>query len=177
MKYIEQAGSTVLLTVTVRSGSRLVLVLRLRAADEALELIRQHLGRSVVRVGITQFPSGLRIQDASELSAYLVYACENIRIDAALFAKAYRIVDKWYGNEVDEAFEDAIIAEQTGSFEGIEVFRVAGNSDVTARGSNEEASVDTGLESMTRRIDEISIEGPIVQTVLVFKSMYKTYIV
>lgn len=129
-RFIEQAGSTDPLAVSVRSGSRLVLVPRPRTADEALELIRQHLGRSVVRVGITQFPAGVGIQDASELSAQLVDPCENIRMGTALFAKVYRIVVKWYGNAVDEAFEDAIIAWQTGNFEGTAVFHAPDPGDV-----------------------------------------------
>jgi len=49
-------------------------------------------------------------------------ACANIRMGTALFAKVYRIVTKWYGNPVEEAFADAVIAWQTGFFEGTAVF-------------------------------------------------------
>jgi len=46
----------------------------------------------------------------------------------ALFAKVYRIVAKWYGNPTNkealpQVFDDAIIAWQTGYFEGTAVFR------------------------------------------------------
>lgn len=39
-----------------------------------------------------------------------------------MFAKVYRIVVKWYGIENDNAFEDAIIAWRTGTFEDVAVF-------------------------------------------------------
>lgn len=58
----------------------------------------------------------------------LVDACENMRMGTALFAKVYRIVTKWYGNPTEkqvlpQVFDDAIIAWQTGYFEGTAVFR------------------------------------------------------
>ena len=58
----------------------------------------------------------------------LVDACENIRMGTALFAKVHRIVTKWYGNPTEkqvlpQVFDDAIIAWQTGYFEGTAVFR------------------------------------------------------
>ncbi|RUU83963.1 conjugal transfer protein TraH, partial [Mesorhizobium sp. M7A.F.Ca.MR.176.00.0.0] len=96
--FIERAGSQDPLAVTVRSGNRVVLVPKPATPDEALALIRQHVGRNVVRVGITQYPAGLGVVDAGELKPDLVDACANIRMGTALFAKVYRIVTKWYGN-------------------------------------------------------------------------------
>ncbi|MCH4538729.1 TraH family protein [Ochrobactrum sp. A-1] len=122
-KFIEKAGSQDPLSVTVRSGNRVVLVPKPANPDEAMALIRQHVGRNMVRVGITQYPAGLGVVDAGELKPDLVDACANLRMGTALFGKVYRIVTKWYGNAVDEAFEDAIIAWQTGYFEGTAVFR------------------------------------------------------
>ncbi|MEO5755756.1 MAG: TraH family protein [Mesorhizobium sp.] len=121
-KFIAQAGSSDPLTVSVRAGDRVVLVPKPKTADEAMALIRHHIGSAVVRVGVTQYPAGLGIADASELKPDLVDACANIRMGTALFGKVYRIVTKWYGNPVDEAFEDAIIAWRSGYFEGNAVF-------------------------------------------------------
>ena len=53
----------------------------------------------------------------------------------ALFAKVYRIVMKWYGNPTEkevlpQVFDDAIIAWQTGYFEGTAVFRAPDPGEV-----------------------------------------------
>ncbi|MGV2129458.1 TraH family protein [Agrobacterium vitis] len=127
-QFIEQAGSQDPLAVTVRSGNRVVLVPRPKTGEEALALIRDNLGRNTVRVGITQYPVGLGIVEAGQMTPDLVDACENIRTGTALFAKVYWIVIKWYGNPTEkdvlpQVFDDAIIAWQTGYFEGTAVFR------------------------------------------------------
>lgn len=134
-QFIERAGSQDPLAVTVRSGNRVVLVPRPGTPDEAMELIRQNLGRNVVRVGITQYPAGLGVMEAGELKPNLVDPCENIRMGTALFAKVYRIVMKWYGNPTEsevlpEVLDDAIIAWQTGYFEGTAVFRAPDPGEV-----------------------------------------------
>lgn len=126
-QFIERAGSQDPLTVTVRSGNRVVLVPKPATPDEALALIRDHLGRNTIRVGITQYPAGLGILEAGELKPDLVNACANIRMGTALFAKVYRVVTNWYGNPsnkevLPQVFDDAIIAWQTGYFEGRAVF-------------------------------------------------------
>jgi hypothetical protein len=121
-KFIALAGSSDPLIVTVRVGDRVVLVPKPKTADEAMALIRRHIGNAVVRVGVTQYPAGFGVADASELKPDLVDACANMRMGTALFGKVYRIVTKWYGNPVDEAFEDAIIAWRSGYFEGKAVF-------------------------------------------------------
>ncbi|RYD22220.1 MAG: conjugal transfer protein TraH [Spirochaetia bacterium] len=127
-RFIERAGAPDPLAVTVRSGNRVVLVPRPKTAEEALALIRDNLGRNTVRVGITQYPAGLGIVEAGQMKPDLVNACANIRMGTALFAKVYRIVTKWYGNPTErqvlpQVFDDAIIAWQTGYFEGTAVFR------------------------------------------------------
>ncbi|MBD8689655.1 MULTISPECIES: TraH family protein [unclassified Rhizobium] len=127
-QFIERAGSQDPLEVTVRSGNRVIPVPRPKTAEEALALIRDNLGRNTVRVGITQYPGGLGIMETGQLKPDLVDACENMRMGTALFAKVYRIVTKWYGNPTDrqvlpQVFDDAIIAWQTGYFEGTAVFR------------------------------------------------------
>jgi hypothetical protein len=134
-QFIERAGSQDPLAITVRSGNRVVLVPKPKAPEEALALIRDNLGRNTVRVGITQYPAGLGILEAGQLKADLVDPCENIRMGTALFAQVYRIVTKWYGNPTErqvlpQVFDDAIIAWQTGYFEGTAVFRAADPADV-----------------------------------------------
>lgn len=121
-RFIAVAGSTDPLAITVRSGDRVVLIPKPTTPDEAMALVREHLGKAVVRVGITQYPAGLGAKEVSELQLDLVDACENIRIGTALFGKVYRIVTAWYRAEPDEAFEDAILAWQSGHFEGKAVF-------------------------------------------------------
>ncbi|MBN8955816.1 MAG: conjugal transfer protein TraH [Rhizobiales bacterium] len=121
-KFVAMAGAANPLAITVRAGGRVVLVPPPKSPDAALELVRRYVGQAVVRVGITQYPAGVGLTDASQITADLVDACENIRMGTALFAKVYRIVVKWYGVENDNAFEDAIIAWRTGTFEDIAVF-------------------------------------------------------
>jgi hypothetical protein len=121
-RFIAEAGSTDPLAVTVRSGDRVVLIEKPATSDEAMALLRKYVGKAVVRVGITQYPAGLGVSDVSEIKEDLVDACANIRIGTTLFGKVYRIVTKWYGNAVDEAFDDAVYAWRTGYFEGKPVF-------------------------------------------------------
>lgn len=127
-QFIVKAGSQDPLAVTVRSSNRLVLVPKPTTSDEALALIRDNLGRNTVRVGITQYPAGLGIVEAGQLKPEMVEPCENIRMGTALFAKVFRIVSKWYGNPtakevLPQVMDDAVIAWQTGYFEGVAVFR------------------------------------------------------
>ncbi len=79
-RFIAEAGSPDPLTVTVRSGDRVVLVPKPGTPDDAITLMRQYVGKAVVRVGITQYPAGLGIADPSELKPDLIDACENIRM-------------------------------------------------------------------------------------------------
>lgn len=121
-EFIERAGTRDSLAVTVRAGDRVVLVPKPGSPAEALALIREHVGRHVVRVGVTQFPAGLGAQDVAELTSDLVDPCANIRMGSALFRKVYAMVVRWYGRETDEALEDAILAWKSGYFEGDFVF-------------------------------------------------------
>lgn len=127
-QFITKAGSQDPLAVTVRSGNRLVMVPKPTTSEEALALIRDNLGRNTVRVGITQYPAGLGIVEVGQLRPEMVEPCENIRMGTALFAKVFRIVMKWYGNPtakevLPQVMDDAVIAWQTGYFEGVAVFR------------------------------------------------------
>lgn len=163
-QFIERAGASDPLAVTVRSGNRVILVPKPTTPEEALALIRENLGRNTVRVGITQYPAGLGIVEAGQLKPDLVDACENMRMGTALFAKVYRIVTKWYGNPTDkdvlpQVFDDAIIAWQTGYFEGTAVFRAEdpGNVKLAQPGPvrREGADTEAGLPE-----DEAKSETP-----------------
>ena len=121
-QFIAAAGAPDPRAVTVRARNRVILTQPPKTAEEAMDLVRRYVGQTVVRVGITQYPAGVGISDPAELSADLVDACTNIRMGTALFAKVYRIVTKWYGAPAQEAFDDAILAWQTGWFEGQAVF-------------------------------------------------------
>lgn len=126
-QFVRQAGSPDPLSVTVRSGSRIILVPRAKTPEQALDLVREHVGTAVVRVGITQYPAGIRVRDVSELTPALVDPCENVRMGTTLFAKVWRIVLKWYGNPTAEevmpqVLDDALDAWRTGKFEGTAVF-------------------------------------------------------
>ncbi|KAA3498010.1 conjugal transfer protein TraH [Rhizobium rhizogenes] len=160
-QFIERAGSQDALAVTVRSGNRVVLVPRPSTPAEAMALIGQHVGRNVVRVGITQYPAGLGVVEAGELKPDLVDACVNLRMGTALFAKVYRIVTKWYGNPSEkevlpQVFDDAIIAWQTGYFEGTAVFRAPDPREVRI---NEPSSRKEDKET-GQRIGNGAVEDP-----------------
>lgn len=126
--FVEAAGSSDPLAITVNSGGRLLLVPKPKTPDEAMEIIRRNVGRAVVRVGLTQFPAGIGVKEASELKPDLVDACENLRMGTEMFAKVLSIVANWYGNPTGkdvqpQIFEDAVYSWKTGRFEGVEVFR------------------------------------------------------
>ncbi|YCI06974.1 TraH family protein (plasmid) [Ensifer sp. D2-11] len=128
-QFVEAAGSPDPLAVTVKFGGRLILVPKAKSADAAMEIVRQYVGHAVVRVGLTQFPAGVGVKEASELKPDLVDACENLRMGTKMFAKIMRIVAKWYGNPTakdvqPQIFEDAAYAWKTGEFEGVAVFQV-----------------------------------------------------
>lgn len=137
--FIARAGSQDPLAITVRSGNRIVPVPQPTTPDEAMSLVVQHIGRNIVRVGTTQYPAGLDALQADHLSFDLVDACTNIRMGTALFVKVYRIVTRWHGNPTEigvspQVLDDAIIAWQTGYFEGISVFGALRPLDVKLAG-------------------------------------------
>ncbi len=140
--FVGAAGSEDPLAITVRAGNRVVLVPKPATPEVAMDLIRENIGRNVVRVGITQYPAGLGVLEAGALNPDLVDACANLRMGTALFAKVYRTVLKWYGNPTGrqaeaQVFEDAILAWQSGYFEGEAVFRTPSPDEKEA-----EAAVD-----------------------------------
>lgn len=144
-KFIAEAGSSNPLMVTVKSGDRLILVPTAKTGEEAMAIVSKYVGNAVVRVGVTQYPAGLGVKDASELKPSLMDACENLRVGTSLFAKVYRIVVKWYGSEPPEAFDDAVFAWKTGFFEGKSVFMEPdpGKLDI---GRSDRQIVDEGEE-------------------------------
>lgn len=127
-QFVAAAGSDDPLAITVKAGGRLILVPKPNSPDEALDIMRQYVGKASVRVGITQFPAGVGVTDSSQLDSGLVDACENLKLGTALFAKIARLVTKWYGRPTSrevmpQLFEDAVYAWKTGRFEGEKVFQ------------------------------------------------------
>lgn len=127
-QFVQAVGSEDPLAISVRSGGRLILVPKPKTPEEAIEIVHQNIGHSIVRVGLTQIPAGIGLKDASELKVDLVDPCNNLRTGTAMFAKILRIVAKWYGNPTSEEvfpqlFDDAIHAWRTGKFEGESVFQ------------------------------------------------------
>jgi hypothetical protein len=127
-QFLDAVGNPDPLAITVKSGGRLILVPKATTTDQAMEIIRQSVAHAVVRVGLTQFPAGVGVQDASELKADIVEPCANLRMGTTMFAKILRIVAKWYGNPKSadvfpQIFEDAVYSWKTGEFEGESVFQ------------------------------------------------------
>ncbi|MBB5278184.1 TraH family protein [Allorhizobium pseudoryzae] len=127
-QFVQAVGSEDPLAISVRSSGRLILVPKPKTPEEAIEIVHQNIGHSIVRVGLTQIPAGIGLKDASELKVDLVDPCNNLRTGTAMFAKILRIVAKWYGNPTSEEvfpqlFDDAIHAWRTGKFEGESVFQ------------------------------------------------------
>lgn len=164
-QFIERAGSQEPLAITVRSGNRIVLVPKPATSGEAMELIRQHVGRNIVRVGVTQYPASLGIMEAGALKPDLVDPCENLRMGSALFAKVYRIVMKWYGDPtakevLPQVFDDAIIAWQTGYFEGMAVFRAPDPGEVKApEPGGDESTIDASADSAGEEVSDPVTNG------------------
>jgi len=127
-QFVKAVGSDDPLAITVKSGGRLILITKPTTPEEAIEIVRENIGGSIVRVGLTQIPAGIGLKNASELKVDLVDPCANLRIGTKMFAKILRIVAKWYGNPTSEEvfpqlFDDAVHAWQTGKFESESVFQ------------------------------------------------------
>ncbi len=180
-RFVDAAGAPDPLAITVKAGGRLILVPKPKTPDETMEIVRQHLGKAVVRVGLTQVPAGVGVKDPSELKPDLVDACENLRMGTAMFAKVMRIVAKWYGNPTDsqvqsQIFKDAVSAWRTGEFEGVNVFQaqdpgsptiesLGGDRQLDAAGTAEHTSGSETVDSQSDpqntgiRIDLSRIDG------------------
>lgn len=153
------------LAVTVKAGGRLILVPKPKTPDEAMEIIRQHVGQAIVRVGLTQFPAGVGVKDASELKPDLVEPCENLRMGTKMFSKIMRIVAKWYGNPTSnevfpQIFEDAVYAWNSGQFEGQSVFQAEdpGGAIVDRKEAVPDAAVESADATPSQSEEEPSDE-------------------
>ena len=149
-QFVQAVGSEDPLAITVKSGGRLILVPKPKTPEEAIEIVRENIGGSVVRVGLTQIPAGIGLKDASELKADLVDPCANLRMGTTMFTKILRFVAKWYGNPTSEEvfpqlFDDAVHAWQTGKFEGESVFQAEDPGDAVVQKSEE--TVDDAEEA------------------------------
>ena len=121
-KFLEKVGTADPLAVYIRAGNRVILMPPAKTPDEALTHVGRFVGEAEVLVGITRYPAGVGVMDSSEIGVDLFEPCANLRLGTALFGKVWRIVVKWYGAAVPEAFDDAVLAWRTGTFEGRAVF-------------------------------------------------------
>ena len=126
-QFVDAVGADDPLTVTVRSGERLILVPKPRSPSEALALIHQYLGRASVRVGVTQYPAGVGIATTGEKQPGIIEPCDNLKMGTALFAKVMRIVGRSVTGSQErpnpeQVFDAATQAWRTGLFEGEPVF-------------------------------------------------------
>lgn len=144
-QFVQAVGSHDPLALTVKSGGRLILIPKPKTPEEAIEIVRENIGGSVVRVGLTQMPAGIGLKDAAELKTDLLDPCANLRMGTAIFAKILRIVAKWYGNPTSkevfpQLFDDSVYAWQTGKFEGENVFTAEDPGGAVAQRSAVEAN-------------------------------------
>ena len=140
-RFLEKVGTADPLAVSIRAGNRVILVPPAKTPDEALTLVRRWVGEAEVRVGITRYPAGVGVKDPSEIGVDLFEPCANLRLGTALYGKVWRIVVKWYGAAVPEAFDDAISAWRTGTFEGKAVFLELDPGPLDARSRDRKPSV------------------------------------
>ncbi|QCJ00681.1 TraH family protein [Agrobacterium larrymoorei] len=163
-QFVQAVGSEDPLAITVKSGGRLILVSKPKTPEEAIEIVRENIGGSIVRVGLTQIPAGIGLKDASELKVDLVDPCANLRTGTAMFGKILRIVAKWYGNPTSEEvfpqlFDDAVHAWQTGKFEGESVFQAEDPGGAVVQRSVVES--DDAADVADDETDEMLEETPI----------------
>jgi len=153
--FLQNAGSENPLSVVVKGQKASILIPAPRTSDEAMAVIRQYLGRATVRVGVTQYPAGVGLRDPDDLNATILDTCQNIRLGTALFAKTYRIVVKWYGDERNEALESSFVAWRTGMWDGQHVFRMEDPGPLKS------ASTATTKDTTTTSISaELKTGGP-----------------
>lgn len=163
-QFVQAVGSEDPLAITVRAGGRIILVPKPKTPEEAIEIVRDNIGGSVVRVGLTQIPAGIGLKDVSELKVNLVEPCANLRMGTTMFAKILRIVAKWYGNPTSEEvfpqlFDDAVHAWQTGKFEGESVFQAEDPGGAVVQRST--VKIDDAAQVEENTIAEIPDDAPI----------------
>ncbi|MFC5387035.1 conjugal transfer protein TraH [Aquamicrobium segne] len=142
-RFIAVVGSDNPLSVTITSGDRIILPQAPQNADAAVSLIRRFVGQATVRVGVTQYPAGYGVSDATEIPADLVDACQNIRMGSALFGKVYWIVAHARGEAGPGTFREALAAWRTGIFEDAYVF---GEADPGPLSGEEDTSMENTPE-------------------------------
>lgn len=156
-QFVVSAGSDDPLAITIKQGGRLVLIPKQRTPDEALSTVMDYVGRAVVRVGVTQLPAGIGLNDPSQLQPDIFDRCKNMRIGTALFAKVARIVTNWYGRPTNkellpQMMDDAIYAWRTGEFEGQNVFKAEDPGGPTFFGNGPgEVQTIAPIDEPTRR--------------------------
>lgn len=153
-RFIAEAGADDPLAITITSGNRVILPEAPRTPEAAMRLIERFVGQAIVRVGVTRYPAGHGISDASELSPGLVDPCENIRMGTTLFGKVHRIVSHARGATDGIAFTQSLEAWQTGMFEGRYVF-----------GEADPGPLPAAEEIDANELPDADVEDPVPYTV------------
>ncbi|MDN2583766.1 conjugal transfer protein TraH [Aquibium sp. ELW1220] len=121
-RFVSAVGTENPLAISITSGNRVILPEPPTTPEEAARLAQRFVGTAVVRAGITGFPVGAGISDASEITADIFDVCKNIGMGTALFGKVYRVVAHARRAEDGTVLRDALEAWRTGQFEGAYVF-------------------------------------------------------
>lgn len=163
-RFIAEVGTDNPLAITITDGNRLILPEAPRTPEAAMRLIERFVGQAVVRVGVTRYPAGYGISDASELSPDVVDACGNIRLGTELFGKVHRIVAHARGKDDKAVFSEALDAWLTGEFQGSYVF---GEPDPNSTSSFQEEFDLGGSSDAVGEVPDLaqSPEGAVVQKV------------
>lgn len=121
-RFIAEAGNENPLSISITSGNRVILPEPPKTPEEAARLAQRFVGAATLRAGVTNFPVGVGISDASEITADLFNACKNIAMGTALFGKVYRVVAHARGTENGVVLRAAFEAWRSGLFEQSYVF-------------------------------------------------------
>jgi hypothetical protein len=146
-RFIAAVGNDNPLAISITSGNRVILPEPPKTPKEAAGLAQRFVSNAVVRAGVTQYPVGVGISDASEIGVDLFDACKNIGMGTALFGKVYRIVMHARGAEDGRALLDALEAWGTGQFEGNYVFAEPDPGPLVDPGPPEEDPASTSEDT------------------------------
>lgn len=121
-RFVAAVGTENPLAISITSGNRVILPEPQKTPEEAVVLAQRFVGQAVVRAGVTQFPVGVGISDASEINVDLFDACKNVGMGTAMFSKVYRIVAHARAAKDVTVLREALDAWRTGQFDGAYVF-------------------------------------------------------
>lgn len=163
-RFIDAVGTVNPLAISITSGNRVILPEPPTTQEDAMRLAGRFVGQATVRVGVTGYPAGHGVSDASELDPHLFDACENIRMGTALFGKVFRVVAHAQGSISGSTFADAVAAWRTGTFDGRYIFGEADPGPFpSAEADLEDMTVDglpTGEPDPAPQAENSAVDDP-----------------